>query len=123
MRLDIASADDTLRMLASGVQAELLWTEEEGPLTEAEQWAVEVGGLDDQGHARAITDSLGGHGWPHLDYGPPGPDPQPWNWPHQCQRARTAARIWRPQIAILSSRLAHDRRLTAADITALLNNS
>ncbi|MEU1407870.1 hypothetical protein ABZ471_37045 [Streptomyces sp. NPDC005728] len=122
VHLGIASAEDTLRMLAAGVQAELLWAEDLGPLTDAEQWAIEVGGLDDQGHARAVAESLRDYGWPLLDYGPPGPDPQPWNWPHQCNRARAAARLWRPQVEILSNRLVQDRRLAAADITALLNN-
>jgi hypothetical protein len=120
MNLGVGSAHDTLRMLAAGVQAELLWAETQGPVADEERWAIEVGGLDDQGHARAVADSLRPHGWPQLDYGPSGPDPQSWNWPYQQQRARAAVQLWWPQVEALAIRLAQQRLLSSTDITGLL---
>ncbi|SFT30934.1 hypothetical protein SAMN04487982_116214 [Streptomyces sp. ok210] len=121
LMLNVGTADDTLRMLAAGVEAEMLWAEDQGSVTDRERWAIELSGIDDQGIAREVADSCRASGWPQMDYGPPGPDPRPWNWPHQRQRARTAVRLWWPQVEAVASRLAHRRHLTPADITAALS--
>lgn len=123
LRLDVGTADDTLRMLAAGVEAELLWAEGQGSMTDAERWAIEVGGIDDQRIARDVVDSLRVIGWPELNYGPPGPAPRSWEWLHQRQQARSASERWWSQIEAVANQLAHCRRLDRADITAVLNSS
>nr|AAS45787.1 SLV.4 [Streptomyces lavendulae] len=107
-------------MLAAGVEAELLWTEHQGPVADAERWAIEAGGIGDQGLARDLVDSLRPVGWPKLDYGPPGPAPRSWNWPHQRQRARTTVERWWPQIEAVADRLVCHRRLNPASILEVL---
>ncbi|MCX4920071.1 hypothetical protein [Streptomyces sp. NBC_00687] len=123
LRLDAGTAEDTLRMLAAGVEAELLWAESQGPVSDPERWAIEAGGVDDQGIARDVVDSLRTAGWPELDYRPPGPAPHPWNWPHQRQRARSAAESWWGQIEAVANQLVKCRRLDPAEIAAALNSS
>ncbi|MFF6895988.1 hypothetical protein ACFY8Z_35915 [Streptomyces microflavus] len=123
LHLGVGTADDTLRMLAAGVEAELLWAEGQGSVSDAERWAIEVGGIDDQGTARDVVDSLQSKGWPELDYRPPGPVPRSWNWPHQRERARSAARCWWGQIEAVANQLVHCRRLDPAEITTVLNSS
>ncbi len=74
--LNIASASDTLMVLAAGVQAELLWNTSKGELTPERRWAIEVGGFGDQELAQQVaeaTATVPGSGWSALDYGPPGP--------------------------------------------------
>ena len=121
MQLDVAATADQLLVLAAGVQAELLWAAEQGCADDATRWAIEVGGLDDQHLARDIASSVL-IVWDALDYGPPGPDPRPWNWPHQEWRARTGATAWWPQIQALAVRLHQELRLEAADVRDLLDS-
>lgn len=71
-------------MLAAGVQAELLWLSQRNLLTDASQWAAEVGGLDDQNLARQVATAVG---W-QLAHEPLTPDP--WNYSYQQSRALLA---------------------------------
>ncbi|WP_042427983.1 hypothetical protein [Streptacidiphilus anmyonensis] len=117
--LDTIAAHETLLVLAAGVQAELAWAQQQGPVDAAEQWAIELGGLDDQQLARDVADSLTGV-WQPLDYSPPGAWPKPWNWPHQQQRARARVfELW-PQIETVATRLFVDHRVPADDLPRLV---
>ncbi|MBT2439091.1 hypothetical protein J7E93_02930 [Streptomyces sp. ISL-36] len=121
--LDAGSAYDTLVALAAGVQAQLLWCEQSGPMTAGRRWAVEIGGLGDQVLAREVcaeTAGLPGLGWWELDYGPPGLQPQSWNWGHQQQRARqTLVGAW-SYVEKLARRVAEDTLVSAEDVAAIL---
>ncbi|MFF1509010.1 hypothetical protein [Streptomyces sp. NPDC058326] len=121
--LDAGSAYDTLTALAAGVQARLLWCEQLGPVAASRRWAVEIGGFGDQVLARevcAATAGLPGVGWRELDYGPPGLQPQPWNWGHQQQRARQALVSAWAYVEKLACRVAGDTHVSVKDVTAIL---
>ena len=112
-----APPDDVLMVLAAGVQADLAQARICGPVSPAEQWAIEVGGLDDQHLARELVDLLPDDN--RLDYGPAGTRPRPWNWLHQQQRAHSEVlRLW-PRIEAVALRLLVDHRVPAADLPAL----
>ena len=113
------AAHDVLLVLAAGVQAELEWASQQGPLDPAEQWAIETGGLDDQHLAREVADSLAGV-WPPLDYRDPGPWPRSWSWWHQQDRARARVIQLQPQIEAVATRLLVDRHVPAADLPHLI---
>lgn len=121
MNLGICAAQDTLLVLAAGVQAELLWAETQGHLSDAHRWAIEVGGLDDQGVARFTALSIVVV-WEPLDYGPAGADPRPWNWPHQEHRARTTAVAWWPQIEAVATQLQLTTQLSDAEVLKILES-
>jgi len=70
-----APPDDVLMVLAAGVQADLAQARICGPVSPAEQWAIEVGGLDDQHLARELVDLLPDDN--RLDYGPVGTRARP----------------------------------------------
>ncbi|WP_329620065.1 hypothetical protein OG357_05545 [Streptomyces sp. NBC_01255] len=123
--LNIASASDTLMVLAAGVQAELLWNTSKGELTPERRWAIEVGGFGDQELAQQVaeaTATVPGSGWSALDYGPPGPGLPPWNWAYQQQRALVALTVAWPRVSAIAEHLTRENLMTAEAVTDLLTS-